>query len=73
MSAREHARSSLGMHPTWFKADLASLFALLASGAIHPSVAERVSFDAVADAHRRLETGGLEGKLVLCPEARASA
>lgn len=59
------------MHPSWFKEDLASLFALLARGAIHPSVAERISFDAVADAHRRLETGGLEGKLVLCPDAKA--
>jgi hypothetical protein len=26
-----------------------------------------ISFDEVAEAHRRLETGGLEGKLVLCP------
>jgi hypothetical protein len=25
-------------------------------------------FDEVAKAHRRLEAGGLEGKLVLCPE-----
>lgn len=32
-----------------------------------------VGFDAVADAHLRLEVGGLEGKLVLCPDARASA
>jgi hypothetical protein len=35
--------------------------------AIRPRVAERISFDQVADAHRRLEAGGLEGKLVLCP------
>ena len=25
-------------------------------------------FDEVAEAHRRLETGGLDGKLVLCPD-----
>jgi NADPH:quinone reductase len=31
-------------------------------------VAERISFDDVAEAHRRLEAGGLEGKLVLCPD-----
>lgn len=55
-------------HPAWFREDLERLFGLLASGAIRPRVAERISFDEVADAHRRLEAGGLEGKLVLCPE-----
>jgi len=55
-------------HPTWFKEDLEELFELLAEGAIRPRVAERISFDEVADAHRRLEAGGLEGKLVLCPD-----
>ena len=54
-------------HPTWFKEDLERLFGLLATGAIRPRIAARISFDEVADAHRRLETGGLEGKLVLCP------
>ena len=55
-------------HPQWFKRDLAYLFDLLKDGEIHPRVAERISFDDVADAHRRLEAGGLEGKIVLCPE-----
>jgi NADPH:quinone reductase-like Zn-dependent oxidoreductase len=55
-------------HPAWFRDDLKRLFAMLASGAIHPRVAERVSLDEVADAHWRLESGGLEGKLVLCPD-----
>jgi len=55
-------------HPSWFKEDLERLFGLLESGAIRPRVAERISFDHVADAHRRLEAGGLDGKLVLCPE-----
>ncbi|MBR0709905.1 medium chain dehydrogenase/reductase family protein [Bradyrhizobium liaoningense] len=55
-------------HPTWFKEDLKQLFGLLASGAIRPRIAERISFEEVADAHRRLEAGGLEGKLVLCPD-----
>ena len=36
--------------------------------AIQPRVAERISLDEVAEAHRRLEDGGLEGKLVLCPD-----
>jgi hypothetical protein len=55
-------------HPIWFKEDLERLFRLLATGAIRPRVAERISFDKVAEAHRRLEAGGLEGKLVLCPD-----
>ena len=55
-------------HPKWFQEDLARLFFLLANGAIRPRVAERISFDQVAEAHRRLEAGGLEGKLVLCPD-----
>jgi NADPH:quinone reductase-like Zn-dependent oxidoreductase len=55
-------------HPAWFQEDLERLFGLLATGAIRPSVAERISFDEVRDAHRRLEAGGLTGKLVLCPD-----
>jgi len=55
-------------HPAWFKEDLECLFGMLATNTIRPRVAERISFDEVADAHRRLEGGGLEGKLVLCPE-----
>lgn len=54
--------------PAWFREDLERLFGLLASRAIRPRVAERISFDEVAEAHRRLEAGGLEGKLVLCPD-----
>ena len=55
-------------HPTWFQEDLGRLFGMLATRAIRPRVAERISFDEVAEAHRRLEAGGLEGKLVLCPD-----
>jgi NADPH:quinone reductase-like Zn-dependent oxidoreductase len=56
-------------HPAWFKQDLERLFGMLATGAIRPRVAERISFEDVAEAHRRLEAGGLDGKLVLCPTA----
>jgi NADPH:quinone reductase-like Zn-dependent oxidoreductase len=55
-------------HPGWFREDLERLFGLLATRAIRPRVAERISFDEVVEAHRRLEAGGLEGKLVLCPD-----
>jgi NADPH:quinone reductase-like Zn-dependent oxidoreductase len=57
------------LRPEWFKQDLEELMHLLATGAIRPRVAGRVSFDEVADAHRRIESGGLDGKLVLCPGA----
>jgi NADPH:quinone reductase-like Zn-dependent oxidoreductase len=55
-------------HPAWFREDLGRLFGLLATGAIRPRVAERISFDEIAEAHRRIEAGGLDGKLVLCPD-----
>jgi NADPH2:quinone reductase len=55
-------------HPAWFKKDLEQLFGLLATGAIRPRIAGRISFDEIADAHRRIEDGGLDGKLVLCPD-----
>ncbi|MGZ5969428.1 MAG: medium chain dehydrogenase/reductase family protein [Polyangiales bacterium] len=55
-------------HPAWFREDLERLFGLLATRAIRPRVAERISFDQVAEAHRRIEAGGLEGKLVLVPD-----
>jgi hypothetical protein len=56
------------LHPAWFREDLERLFGLLATRAIRPRVAERISFDKVAEAHRHLEAGGLEGK----PYARTS-
>ena len=55
-------------HPGWFREDLERLFEMLATRAVRPRVAERISFDEVPEAHRRLETGGLDGKLVLCPD-----
>lgn len=55
-------------HPDWFRADLARLLELLAAGAVRPRIAGRIGFEEIADAHRRIEAGGLDGKLVLCPE-----
>jgi NADPH2:quinone reductase len=54
-------------HPDWFVADLDQLLGMLARGEIKPRVAERISLDAVADAHTRIERGGLDGKIVLVP------
>jgi NADPH:quinone reductase len=61
------------VHPAWFKQDLTELFDMLAKRTIHPRVAERIRFDDVPDAHRRVEAGGLDGKLVLCPDLSSSA
>ena len=36
-------------HPAWFREDLERLFGLLATRAIQPRVAERISFDEVAE------------------------
>jgi hypothetical protein len=47
------------------------LFGPLATRAIQPRVAERISFDEVAEAHCRLEAGGLEGKVILCPDLQS--
>jgi NADPH:quinone reductase-like Zn-dependent oxidoreductase len=55
-------------HPAWFREDLGRLFEMAAAGAIRPRVIERVALDDIAEAHRRIEAGGLDGKLVLCPD-----
>jgi len=54
-------------HPDWFKEDLDKLFSLVASGKLSPHIAQRIQLEDVADAHRRLEAGGLDGKLVIVP------
>ena len=51
--------------PDWFREDLSALMGLLADGALHPRIADRLSLHQVPDAHRRLERGGLDGKLVI--------
>jgi NADPH:quinone reductase-like Zn-dependent oxidoreductase len=53
-------------HSECFKQDLEKLFSMPQARIIQPRVAERMSFDGVADAHRR-ESGGLTGKVVLVP------
>ncbi len=54
-------------HPEWFATDLGVLLGMLRRGDIKPRVAERIPLDAVADAHNRIERGGLDGKIVLVP------
>lgn len=56
------------LRPGWFREDLETLLGGLARGALRPRIAERISLGQVARAHGRLEAGGLDGKLVLCPQ-----
>ena len=53
-------------HPEWYLADLEKLFVLLSQGWIHPRIAERIGLSDVPEAHRRIEAGGLDGKIVIC-------
>jgi NADPH:quinone reductase-like Zn-dependent oxidoreductase len=54
-------------HPDEFKADMATLFELLRSGAIHPVVVGREPLSAARDVHARIDKGGFGGKIVLLP------
>lgn len=54
-------------HPEWFLHDLETLLGVLKRGDINPRIADRIGLDAVAQAHTRIEQGGLEGKIVLTP------
>jgi NADPH2:quinone reductase len=52
-------------HPDWFREDLASLFQLLAEGRISPRVWKVLPLSEAAQAHRMIEEGEVEGKIVL--------
>ncbi len=54
-------------HPDEFKADMATLFALLRDGAIHPVVIDRLPLAAAREVHARIDAGGFGGKIVLLP------
>lgn len=44
---------------------LARIVGRVAAGELHPRIADRLPLDRVAEAHRRVEAGGLRGKIVL--------
>ena len=54
-------------HPEEFKADMATLFDFVRKGAISPVVIERLPLAAAREVHRRIDAGGLGGKVVLLP------
>jgi NADPH:quinone reductase-like Zn-dependent oxidoreductase len=54
-------------HRDWWREDLRHLLDLLQRGEIKPWIGERIGFGDVEDAHRRLEAGGVHGKIVLVP------
>jgi NADPH:quinone reductase-like Zn-dependent oxidoreductase len=58
--------------PEQFRADMATLFKLLRVGAIHPVVIDRLPLAAAREVHKRIDAGGLGGKIVLQPWATAS-
>lgn len=54
-------------HPGQFAEDLTKLLDCLKDGRIRPVVADRLPLSAAADVHRRIDKGGLGGKIVLLP------
>lgn len=54
-------------HPNEFAADMGALFAMLRRREIHPVVVDRLPLSAAGEAHRRIDAGGLGGKIVLLP------
>jgi NADPH:quinone reductase-like Zn-dependent oxidoreductase len=51
--------------PAWFREDLTSLFELLAEGNIQPRIWKTLPLEQAAQAHRLIESGQVEGKIVL--------
>jgi NADPH:quinone reductase-like Zn-dependent oxidoreductase len=51
--------------PQWFRDDLTSLFDLLAEGTIKPRIWKTMPLQEAAQAHRYIESGQVQGKIVL--------
>jgi NADPH:quinone reductase len=60
-------------HQDWFREDFRALLELLRRGEIHPVVAERLPLSDARRAHELLEQTAAKGKLVLVPDADATA
>nr|WP_293181825.1 zinc-binding dehydrogenase [Nannocystis sp.] len=55
--------------PAAFREDLEQLFVWLSEGAIEPAVTHRIGLDEVGAYHRKIEEGGLSGKIVAIPNS----
>ncbi|WP_235015229.1 zinc-binding dehydrogenase [Oceanicoccus sp. KOV_DT_Chl] len=55
-------------HPQQFKDDVQALFSLLKAGKLKPAVADRLPLDQAAEAHRRIDSAAVLGKIVLVNE-----
>jgi NADPH:quinone reductase-like Zn-dependent oxidoreductase len=55
--------------PAAFREDLEQLFRWLSEGVIEPAVAHRIKLDEVGAYHRKIEEGGLSGKVVALPSS----
>lgn len=53
------------VEPQWFREDLARLFQLALAGEITPSIWKRLPLEAAAEAHAAIETGKVQGKIIL--------
>ena len=51
--------------PDWFFEDLAAVFDLLGEGRICPVIADRMRMDDIRRAHERIESAGVQGKIVI--------
>jgi NADPH:quinone reductase-like Zn-dependent oxidoreductase len=51
--------------PEWFREDLAALFELLAEGNLQPRIWKTMPLEQAAEAHRLIESGQVQGKIVL--------
>ena len=52
-------------HPKWFKEDLGVLFGMLAGGEIKPNLWKVLPLKDAVLAHRLIEEGGVQGKVIL--------
>lgn len=67
--AAEHkARAAPGYHAEPNAAQLGEIVELIEAGRVRVTVSQTFALDRVADAHERLEQGGVRGKIVLTPE-----
>lgn len=56
-------------HPDFYRADLAELFRLAATGAIEPAIASVLPLGSIAEGHRMIGAGTQLGKIVIDPWA----